>query len=39
MGFVFTALLGAVLFKETLSVRKRAGLVVAVAALGLFAVS
>lgn len=39
MGFVFTALLGVVLFKETLSVRKRVGLVVAVAALGFFAVS
>jgi uncharacterized membrane protein len=39
MGFVFTALLGAMLFEETLSMRKRIGLVVAVAALGLFAVS
>jgi uncharacterized membrane protein len=39
MGFVFTALLGAMLFRETLSNRKRLGLVVAVAALGLFAVS
>lgn len=39
MGFVFTALLGAILFKETLTMRKRVGLVVAVAALGLFAVS
>ena len=39
MGFVFTALLGAMLFKETLSMRKRVGLVVAVAALGLFAIA
>jgi transporter family protein len=39
MGFVFTALAGAVLFHETLTMRKRVGLVVAVAALGLFAVS
>ena len=38
MGFVFTALLGALLFKETLSMRKRVGLVVALAALGLFAI-
>jgi uncharacterized membrane protein len=37
MGFVFTALLGATLFKETLTLRKRAGLAVAVVALGLFA--
>ena len=39
MGFVFTAIAGAILFKETLSMRKKIGLVVAVAALGLFAVS
>jgi drug/metabolite transporter (DMT)-like permease len=39
MGFVFTALAGAVLFKEMLTTRKRVGLVVAIAALGLFAVS
>lgn len=39
MGFVFTAIAGAVLFKETLTNRKRIGLAVAVVALGLFAVS
>ncbi len=39
MGFVFTALAGAMLFKETLTMRKRVGLVVAVAALGLFAIA
>ena len=39
MGFVFTALLGVFVFGETLTVRKRVGLLVAVAALGLFAVS
>ena len=39
MSFVFTALLGAVMFRETLNARKRAGLVVAAAALALFAVS
>lgn len=39
MGFVFTAVLGAVMFGETLTARKRLGLVVAVAALGLFAVA
>ena len=39
MGFVFTALLGVFAFGETLTMRKRVGLVVAVAALGLFAVS
>jgi uncharacterized membrane protein len=39
MGFVFTALAGALLFHETLSMRKCIGLVVAVVALGLFAVS
>jgi uncharacterized membrane protein len=38
MGFVFTALLGAVLFKETLTARKKVGLLVAAAALALFAV-
>jgi drug/metabolite transporter (DMT)-like permease len=39
MGFVFTAIAGAVLFKETLTNRKRIGIAVAVVALGLFAVS
>lgn len=39
MGFVFTAIAGALLFRETLTMRKRAGLLVALAALGLFAVS
>ena len=39
MGFVFTALLGAAMFRETLNLRKRAGLLVAAAALALFAVS
>ncbi len=39
MGFVFTALAGALLFKEALTMRKRVGLVVAVAALALFAVA
>jgi uncharacterized membrane protein len=39
MGFVFTALLGAVMFREKLDFRKRAGLVVAAAALALFAIS
>ncbi|HEY4140747.1 MAG TPA: EamA family transporter [Pseudolabrys sp.] len=39
MGFVFTALAGALLFTETLTMRKRVGLVVAVAALALFAVA
>lgn len=39
MGFVFTALFGAVLFGEPLDARKRLGLAVATAALGLFAVS
>ena len=39
MGFVFTAIAGAVLFKETLTMRKKIGLVIAVAALALFAVS
>lgn len=39
MSFVFTALLGAAMFRETLDLRKRAGLLVAAAALALFAVS
>jgi drug/metabolite transporter (DMT)-like permease len=39
MSFVFTALFGAALFRESLNMRKRAGLVVAAAALALFAVS
>jgi uncharacterized membrane protein len=39
MSFVFTALLGAVMFNERLDTRKRIGLGVAVAALALFAVS
>ena len=39
MSFVFTALLGAAMFRETLDFRKRAGLLVAGAALALFAVS
>jgi drug/metabolite transporter (DMT)-like permease len=39
MSFVFTALLGAILFREKLDMRKCAGLAVAVAALALFAVS
>jgi drug/metabolite transporter (DMT)-like permease len=39
MSFVFTALLGALMFGETLNSRKRAGLLVAAAALALFAVS
>lgn len=39
MSFVFTALLGAAIFKESLDMRKRAGLAVAAVALGLFAVS
>lgn len=39
MGFVFTAIAGAVLFHETLTTRKRVGLVVAVTALALFAVA
>jgi uncharacterized membrane protein len=39
MGFVFTALLGAMMFHETLNLRKRAGLLVAAAALALFAIS
>lgn len=39
MSFVFTALLGAAMFRETLDFRKRTGLLVAAAALALFAVS
>ncbi len=39
MSFVFTALFGAVIFREHLNNRKRLGLAVAVAALALFAVS
>jgi drug/metabolite transporter (DMT)-like permease len=39
MSFVFTALFGAAIFRESLNMRKRAGLVVAVGALALFAAS
>jgi drug/metabolite transporter (DMT)-like permease len=39
MSFVFTALIGAVMFHEKLDAKKYAGLAVAVAALALFAVS
>ena len=39
MSFVFTALLGAAIFRERLNARKQIGLAVAAAALGLFAVS
>jgi drug/metabolite transporter (DMT)-like permease len=39
MSFVFTALAGAALFHEPLNVRKAAGLLVAAAALALFAMS
>ncbi|MFN3657578.1 MAG: EamA family transporter [Pseudolabrys sp.] len=39
MGFVFTAFAGVVLFRETLTGRKKLGLAVALAALALFAVS
>lgn len=39
MGFVFTALLGAVIFRERLDLRKGLGLLIATAALVLFAVS
>lgn len=39
MSFVFTALVGALAFGERLNTRKRAGLMVAVLALGLFALS
>jgi drug/metabolite transporter (DMT)-like permease len=38
MGFVFTALLGAVIFHERLDAKKYAGLAVAIVALALFAV-
>jgi uncharacterized membrane protein len=39
MSFVFTALLGALMFHEALNARKRIGLAVAIAALALFAIS
>jgi uncharacterized membrane protein len=39
MSFVFTALAGAALFRESLTLRKRVGLAVAAAALVLFAIS
>lgn len=39
MSFVFTALLGAAMFREKLDLRKRAGLIVAAGALALFAFS
>ncbi len=39
MSFVFTAVFGAVMFRETLDLRKRAGLLAAAVALALFAVS
>ena len=39
MSFVFTALLGAVMFHERLDTKKYAGLAIAVAALALFAIS
>jgi len=39
MGFVITALLGALIFRESLDARKQLGLLVAVAALALFAIS
>jgi uncharacterized membrane protein len=39
MSFVFTAVIGAALFRERLDWRKRGGLAVAVAALALFAIS
>lgn len=39
MSFVFTALIGVVLFREHLNNRKRLGLAVAVGALALFAIS
>jgi drug/metabolite transporter (DMT)-like permease len=39
MSFVFTALLGVAIFRETLNARKRIGLLVAAGALVLFAVS
>ena len=39
MSFVFTALLGAVAFREPLSARKIVGLLIAAAALVLFALA
>lgn len=39
MSFVFTALVGAAMFHESLNRRKRVGLVIALAALALFAMS
>jgi drug/metabolite transporter (DMT)-like permease len=39
MSFVFTAVIGAALFRERLTLRKSAGLAVAIAALALFAAS
>ena len=39
MGFVFTAIVGVAMFGERLNARKGAGLLVAIVALGLFAVS
>jgi len=39
MSFVFTALMGAAMFHETLDMRKRIGLAVAAGALALFAIS
>ena len=38
LSFVFTAVAGALLFRERLNLRKRIGLLVAAAALGLFAI-
>jgi drug/metabolite transporter (DMT)-like permease len=39
MSFVFTALIGAAVFRERLNLRKALGLVVAVGGLALFAIS
>jgi drug/metabolite transporter (DMT)-like permease len=39
MGFVFTAVVGVLMFREPFGMRKRVGLAVAIAALALFAVS
>ena len=39
MSFVFTAVLGAALFRERLNARKAAGLLIAAATLVLFAMS
>ncbi|MCF8477430.1 MAG: EamA family transporter, partial [Pseudolabrys sp.] len=39
MGFVITSLFGVMMFKETLTMRKSAGLLVGIAALALFAIS